>query len=824
MHAEPIATRSTYAGLLFVTLATLMYEILLTRIFSVTSYYHFAFMAISIAMFGMTVGAVLVYLRPARYTAELVKAQLAKSALLFAITILVSFLTQLVIPSVMHPSLTGLYAITFKYVVISIPFVFSGICVALALTRFPKQVSRLYAADLVGAAMGCIAIVYALRIGDGPTTVVWVATLAAVGAVSFALDAAALRWRRAAIATTVILALFATLNTAMARRQHSLLSLMWVKGALETRPLHEKWNSFSRITVGGEDKANTPYMRPFGWGLSSVYPTDRTVEQYGLLIDGMALTPITKFDGDLGKVDYLKYDVTNIVHNIRPAADVFVIGAGGGRDVLSALAFNQKSVLAVELNGDIVRTLTGRFGDFSGHLDRDSRVHFVNDEARSYLASHDVQYDIIQISLIDTWAATAAGAFVLSENQLYTAEAWTTFLKHLKPGGVLSVSRWYFRDRPGEVYRTAALAVEGLRRAGVDDPRGRIVVVRNMIEGNPWWVRVPMPEGIGVGTILVSNEPFSETDVNTLESVAKDMRYEMMQSPRHAVDPTFATIAAGKDLEDFYGSFPLNIAPPTDNNPFFFQMLRFRDMFRPALWRQGPNTPNLIAVLTLGVLLVCVTGLSVVCIIVPLALTARREMFRGALPLFIYFTAIGLGFMLIEVSQMQRLIVFLGHPTYGLSVLLFTLLLSAGAGSFFTGGIGRPGMAGSPAARLVMLLVVLVGFALIAPRVMVALEGAAAMLRILAAVLLLAPVGFFLGMAFPIGMKMAAGRAEALTPWLWGINGAASVCAAVIGVVISLGAGIAASYLTGVACYVVALLALMAARTGRMSVAESLRV
>ncbi|MCO6437175.1 MAG: hypothetical protein J5J06_08820 [Phycisphaerae bacterium] len=808
--SQPLrASGSTYVGLFLVALATLSHEVLLTRIFSVTMLYHFAFMAISVAMFGMTVGAILIYLFPEKFTDERVRRQMALSALAFSVSLVICFLVQLVVPSVFHFSLTGLFSIGFKYFVIAVPFVFSGICMAAALTRFPSQVGQLYAADLIGAATGCILVVLMLPFSDGPTTVLFIAAIAGMGAWCFALDAGQRQVRRATLTVALSIAAFALLHAELVRLQSPLIRLMWVKGQLESPPpLYEKWNSFSRVTVLGDSKRNRePYRKPFGWGLSDKLPADFSVDQYMLLIDGLAGTPMTRFDGDFRKVEHLRFDVTNAAHIVRHDADVFVIGAGGGRDVLSALAFDQRAVLAVELNGNILETAIGKYGEFTGHLDRDPRVQFVHDEARSFLAGTDRHFDIIQLSLIDTWAATAAGAFVLSENQLYTREAWDLFLSRLAPAGLLSVSRWYFEHRPAEMYRLTALAAETLAAAGIENPRDHLVIIRKIFRQTPWWIPRELPDGVGVGTLLLNRTPFTANELTALKEWADRMDFEIVLTPELGDDENLARIARATDLPELYAEYPLNIAPPTDDKPFFFQMLRLKDAARPELWKQGPNTPNVVAVLTVAGLFVCVVFLSAACIVLPLALTTRRGDLRGSLPFFVFFCAIGLGFMLVEIAQVQRMIVFLGHPTYGLSVLLFTLLVSSGIGSFLTGRVDDDRLRRSTLNRLLLILVSLGAFAVLMPMLMRRYEGAATSFRILLSVLALFPVGMFMGMAFPLGMRLATRRAPAITPWLWGMNGATSVCASVLGVAIALASGISTAFLVGAACYVVALAA-----------------
>jgi hypothetical protein len=791
---EPRATPATYLGLFFVALATLMYEILLTRIFSVTMLYHFAFVALSVAMFGMTVGALLVYLLPAVFPRDRPAPWLAGASIAFPIAMLLSFLTELSVPFRIHPSVVAIYAIVFTYAVIAVPFIASGVVVCLALTGYPSRVSRLYAADLAGAALGCVLLIPVLDYSDGPTAVLWVCWFASVGGVAFAWHAAR-GTRTAAIALSSLLALGAAGHTVLVWKHFPIFRILYIKGSFEARPLYEKWNSYSRVRVNGNPDA---LVEPQGWGLSRTLPPDLKVRQLQMDIDVVAGTVMTGYDGTPASVPHLAYDVTNLAYTVRPGPDALVIGAGGGRDVLSALTLGARSVVAVEINKDILRTVNGKFGDFTGHLDRDPRVRFVNDEARSYVARSTDRYGLIQISLIDTWAATAAGAFVLSENSIYTAEAWRTFLGHLTPDGLLSVSRWYYRDSPAEVYRTLTLAVDALRSRGIDQPRAHLVVVRNMNIAN----RPETPDG--VGTLLVSARPFTPGELAIVEQRSADLGFEVMFSPTVSHDPLFERLT-GPDAQAAIDGFELRINPPTDDSPFFFNMLRLRDLLRLDLLESGKQSNNLKAVATLGVLLGTVTLLTLLCIVVPLWM--RRADARGAGALLSFFVAIGLGFMLIETSQMQRLIIALGHPTYALSVVLFGLLLSSGLGSYLTSAVPAERARAAGVTRLLALVVVLAAFGAVTPMVVRVTAASATPVRIGAALVLLFPAGLVMGMAFPLGMKLAASRAAALTPWLWGLNGAASVFASVLSVCIALTWSISAAFWTGWVVYLAALAA-----------------
>jgi hypothetical protein len=783
------AKRSIYLGLFLIALATVAYEILLTRIFSVIMWYHFAFVAISVAMFGISVGAILVYVFPQFFRDEKTEYHLVQSSLLFSSTTILSFLYHAHIPFVDSLSFSGAISLASTYVVTALPFVFGGIVVCLALTRFTRHSGKLYAADLIGAAIGCLVPIGLLKYADAPTSIFVIAMITALGGFCFAgknFNSA----RRSAIYSIAVLVVIIMANRAM---DGDLLRLQYVKGARQEPLLFEKWNHFSRITVVDQPLSSSP----MGWGLSPRFKARHTPQKELMLwMDSpAAATPITNYAGNLDNFDHLRYDIINMAHYLRQNAKVLVIGAGGGRDVLSALKFNQKSVLAVDINKDILNTVNGVFGDFSGHLDRDPRVRFVNDEARSYVARDPASYDIIQVSLIDTFAASAAGAFVLTENSLYTREAWAIFLSKLSNNGILTFSRWYFRNRPAEVYRLTALATQSLLDSGIESPRSHLILVRKNAE-------------LGIGTILISKRPFSQDEIQAVKKICSDLGFEIMLAPGHDREHLLAEIAEGKNLGSVVAKYRLNITPPTDNSPFFFNMLRFADVFHPELSNIGNMSQNTRAVFTLACLAVVVILLTAGCIIAPLALMSEQTALRGSAPMFVYFGAIGLGFMLVEVSQMQRLVVFLGHPTYALSVVLFSLLIFSGIGSYSTRWVLK---LNDSQMRFTALLLSLVLFGGITPAVTHQLQTLTTPVRILVSIALLAPIGFFMGMAFPLGMRFASQSSARLTPWLWAINGATSVCASVFAIVIAISFGIHAAFWTGVAAYIVAALAYMAA-------------
>jgi len=534
--------------------------------------------------------------------------------------------------------------------------------------------------------------------------------------------------------------------------------------------------------------------------MSPAYRPKQKLEQLYLNIDSGAATVITKFDGKLDSLEHLKYDVTALAHYLRRQDSVLVIGVGGGRDILTSLVFGQKRVVGVEINPDILDVLTDRFAEYSGNLQKIPGVTLVHDDARSYIARSTEKFGIIQASLIDTWAATSAGAYVLTENGLYTKEAWITFLNHLTPDGILTMSRWYYEAQPAETLRLAALAASSLMEMGVEDPRQHMMIVRKQDSSE-----------IGqfsVATILVSKRPFTDAEVDRIMQVSKEMEFLPVLTPRFTEQPDFERVASRSKYRELIRSYPLNIDAPTDDNPFFFHMLRAGDLLKASTY-QGMNELNLKAVKVLGTSLGIVLGLSGIAIVTPLALRKRVRQARSA-RLMIYFAAIGLAFMMVEIGQLERLIVFLGHPIYGLTVVLFVLLVASSSGSFYSHRMGH---------WIWLLPFFLAAFIMVSPAVTYRLMAASTPVRIVISALLLFPSGFFMGMAFPLGIRQARyAHGGAPTAWYWGINGAFSVISSVLALVVAVFWGVTMTLLVGLTAYVVALVALSSVRTQRVKV------
>jgi hypothetical protein len=783
-------------GLFLICMCGLMLQVLETRILSVITYYHMAFFAISLAMFGMTAGSLFVYFRPNLFAPERLFDNLAWTCAAFGLAVTLSAL--LVISSVVFVNFSSLVMMVFLWLklilVLVPPYFVAGMAISLALTRSPWPVGLVYGVDLAGAATGCLAILVLIERVDAISAMFAIGAIGALAASCFAIagrESGGPRDKtgplhllaRRPLGLAAALAALAAMNAVI--HPHG-LTLAVAHNALEMIAPDDvvRWNSFSRITAK-EPATEKPWM----WGPSAAMPPAR-IEQRVMKIDGGAGTPMYRFDGDLEKLDYLKYDITNLAYYLRNEGRAAVIGVGGGRDVLSAYVFGFRDVTGVELNRIFIDFLTRDFRDFSqvGLL---PGLRLVVDEARNWFARTHDQFDLIQMSLIDTWAATGAGAFSLSENGLYTVQGWRKFLATLKPDGVFTVSRWYAPDNIDETGRLMSLAAASLLDMGVAEPRQHLALVA--------WGEL--------ATLIVRRTPLTTADVETLTAAADKLGFSVVVRPdAPAASPLLERILGARDrdaLRQLSRGYHLDLSPPTDDRPFFFNQLLIGDpasMLRAANAASGVMRGNLLAIMTLAIIVTLSAALVLATMIIPALSSVRRTQGMLAWCGTLYFLLIGLGFMLVEIGLIQRLSIFLGHPVYGLAIGLFGIILSTGTGSLVSARLPL-----NRGARLLLwsgalgtyLLLLPVWF----PGLVAAFEAAALPMRALTALVAVVPAGMLMGFAFPTGMQMVNAIDMRPTPWFWAVNGAAGVLGTSIAVAVGIQFSIDASLRLGAACY-----------------------
>ncbi|OLD64958.1 MAG: hypothetical protein AUI47_03415 [Acidobacteria bacterium 13_1_40CM_2_68_5] len=790
-----------YAALFLLSFSTLVLEIVETRLLSVISWYHLAFFVISAAMFGMTAAAVWVYIRRDRFTSATLPNDLSRFAAAFAVTVGLSLCLQVSLAPAMVFSVSTAIVFAEMALAIAAPFFCAGVAITLALTRSPFPVGRVYAVDLAGAACGCLGVIAFLDWLDAPSVILLTGGLAAGASILFARSAIdPLPQIEGALAGALarpwaILVIMVVVAMANGLTLHGIQPIL-VKSTTERRDaslVYEKWNSFSRVTVQSPPPGERG--RPHLWGPSPTLPADVLVETKNVVIDGLADTAMFRFDGDLKQIDFLAYDVTNLAYFLRPGERTAVIGVGSGRDVLSAWRFGSRDITGVELNPIVVGLLTrdDLFARFAG-LASLPGVRLIVDEARSWFARTEDRFGIIQMSMIDTWAATGAGAFTLSENGLYTEEAWRRFLDRLSDRGVFTVSRWYGSGAVNETGRMVSLAVAALLDSGAERPADHIFLAAS---GQ-------------VATLVLSRQALTPGDVQILRQACARYEYSVLLSPQG--DPASEILAGivrsgGRDaLQRYTGALEFDLTPPTDDRPFFFNLLPFdrpQQVLRYFSSYRGVAGGNVTATLTLATILLVSVVLVAVTILLPLRGAVRHAGTGLVLGGTLYFALLGLGFMLVEIGFLQRLSVFLGHPVYSLSVVLFSLILSTGLGSLLSESlrleVGR--------GRLVLWSALLGGYLLSAPywlsSAIAAAQGAHILARAATTVAMITPVGVMLGFGFPTGLRIVQAIDPRPTPWFWGINGAAGVLGSVLAVSVSIAFGISMTLRLGALCYAV---------------------
>jgi hypothetical protein len=784
-----------FAAVFLISASVLAMQILQSRIFSVTTWYHMSFMVISIAMFGLTLGALNVYRGAEDEQRKNYSKMASTAAMNCGLYMLLALIIQMYMPLVSQDVLKTIFYLPVVAISVSVPYYYAGVAISLSLTRAPFPIPKIYAIDLLGAAMGCLAVIGIMELIDTPSGLLLIAALVMVSSILYskssqAADSNATLREKTIGKIAVIFVLLACLNAFLPRP--FLYPVYNKTGALKWEWIdYEKWNSISRVTVTPEIEHHHNYL----WGPSKTLPKDMKLSFRNLIIDGDASTPIAPFQpGEMDKHKYLEYDITNLAYRLPHLSNAAIIGLGGGRDLLSAKYFGVKDVVAMDVNKVQVSLLRDhpKYSNYSRLKDLNG-VEMIHSEARSWFRQNTKQFDIIQMSLIDTWAATGAGAFALSENGLYTTNAWTLFLNDLKPKGVFTVSRWHQPGATNETGRLFALASATLLATGAKAPREHLFLASS---GK-------------IATLVLSKSPMEYVQINALHKVSSEMEFEILASPLMAeAEGVLEDILQATDLKTLHeitSNMPFyDMSPPNDMRPFFFNQVKFSNPIHiaekafskdfGAHLGQAKATFNLFVIIVFSFLMVSLV------IVFPLYKKLSTASVSALSAGTFYFFMIGLGFMFIEISLLQAFGVFMGHPIYGLSVILFSLILSTGAGSFASGKFPLNTLPKQIIWALLTFIYILI-LSLYLETAFLRFAEISLLQRAMVSVALVLPCGFLLGFGFPSGMLLTERIDSRTTPWFWGINGAAGVCGSALAIAVNIAMGLDFTLLVGGFCY-----------------------
>lgn len=771
------------AGLFLTTLTSLLVELLNTRVLSVITWYHLSFFAVSTAMFGMSAGAIRVYLGGSTFEGPNALEQLFRKAMLLAVSIPLSHIVVLSIPIRAEWDFAAVGSLATVTIALAVPFYVSGVLVAIALTRIPGPTGLIYAVDLIGAAAGSVLVLPLLNLLDVSSATLLAASFAAVAAASFR---GVSKGPGMALAVALAVLLFGA-----ALWNHTSLNGLRInntKGRVIDRDnVHsESWSLHGRVLV-----ANKTMDTPWYWGQGKGSPTQK-VAIHPMDIDGMAGTSMTEWNGEPQALEWVQFDVTSLPYHLRKQGKVAVIGVGGGRDILTALWAKSSSITGIEINQAFLDNIEGPLREFAGLADR-PELHLVHDEGRSYLSRTSDRYDVLQMSLIDTWAATGAGAFTLTENGLYTLEAWRSFYRVLEPTGIFSVSRWYSPGAASETSRLLVLSTASLLDRGVQNPAAHTVLVSRQ----------------AVATLLVSPQPFSQQDLAEIGKAAERYGFSILLAPGAPPGSTLlnriVSARSMREIDEIVADQPYDYSCPTDQRPYFFNILKPKNFLSgdlPSGYHGVHAEGNLLASRTLTWLWIISAVLVAIVILGPLLRSGLPDMEAGAFSWsLVYFAIIGLGFMLIQIPLIQRFSVYLGHPTYSVAVILFSMILAAGVGSLLSDRIAietdRRFVFGIPLAIAGVLLATVLSL----QPIIDATIHLNLLQRCAIVVGIVAGISSMLGLCFPLGLRLVRQLSGDAMPWMWGVNGACSVLATVSAVWISMWSGIHTSLFLATALY-----------------------
>ena len=779
----------TFLAVALLSAGVLGYEILLARLLAIVHWHHFAYMIIAVALlgFGAAGSLVAVFQRPllTRFRWVFGGAALgfgAGAPLAFVLAQTLPFNALEIAWDRAQPA--WLFAL---YLVLSLPFLSAALALALAFRAHAVRAGALYRMDLLGAGLGALGMVFlldALPLADA---------LRVVGVLGAASGGIVLLWGRAPklARSGALLALAAGLALPVALPDH------WL------RPHPSPYKGLSLALTAPDARIVAERHGPLGWLAAVESPTvpfrhapglsllaaAGPPEQIGLFTDGGAPNAITPADADLR---YLEAETAALpYHMLGPPPRVLVLGTGGGAEVLRALHHGASAVDAVELNPDVLAIVREVLEGAPGAAWEGESVRSHVADARSFAARSSEEWDLIQIALVDSFSAAAAGVHALDESLLYTVEAFETFLDHLAPDGVLAVTRW-LKLPPRDSLKLLWTARQALEARGVSDPASRLAMIR----------------GWKTTTLVVGARPFGAGAIAGLRAFANDYAFDLVWHQGMAEDeanrynrlaaPEFHRAAAailGPEPEDFAERYKFALRPATDDRPFFFHSLKWATLPELLALRAQGGLPLVewgfvILVATL------VQGAIAAALLILLPLLALRRPRAADVPtsarwrVVLFFASLGLAFLFIEIAFMQRFAVFLGHPLYAIAVVLAGLLVFAGLGAGATDWFARLARRWQPI-TLAAAGIVIVGGAYLGllPWVFEAAQGWPTTARIAVALALLGPIGFLLGMPFPLGLKALGDRAPALVPWAWGINACASVVSASLATFIALHIG-----------------------------------
>lgn len=788
-------------SILLISISVLAFEIALMRMFSITQWHHFAYMVISIALLGFGASGTFIAILQKRLIKHFNTVFLV-CAFLFALSILLSF--QMCQRIRFDPFFIVwerrqlLYLFEF-YLNLFVPFFFASTCIGLTFLRFKEHINRVYFYNMIGSGIGAMGVVFLMYRVEVEQIFFFISICALIGMAIPMLSMLKIRRLKPA-ATSVLCIIFLGCCFFLFSRG-TVLNISQYKSLSTTLNLPEAKILAKETSPLGVIHVVSSFAIRFAHGLSLNF-TGMIPEQLGIFIDGDSASAITNFKHDKRRLEYLDWTTSAVPYCFVEKPYVLIMGTGGGGDILLAYYHDARQIDGVELNPDVIRLVKDVYGEFSNGIYSMPNVNVHITEARGYIESTRKKYDLVQLSLLDSFSTSSAGVYALSESYLYTVEALESFIKHLNKEGVLAITRW-IKLPPRDNVKMFATAVEALERLGFDQPFKHLIFIRN-------WA---------TATLVIKSTPFDAGDIFKMKSFCSSRLFDVIYYPGiteqdvnlyNILDkPSYYEYAKeilSSKRKAFYRNYIFNIMPATDDRPYFFHFFKWKSL--PMLlrtmgmeWIPFVEWGYIVLIATLIQAIVISAGL----ILLPLMFLPHHEKEgkKSRFQIFTYFTCLGLAFMFIEIALMQKFVFFLAHPIYATSVVISTFLLFAGLGAY-TSKLAIFSGPGRFKFIITAIIVLLLFYIISLDTVFNGIGSISSWLKIIITIVLLAPVSFFMGMPFPIGLTKVSSSMPNFIPWAWGINGCASVLSPIIGLLLAIHLGFEAILIIGAGLYVTA--------------------
>ncbi|MES9969966.1 MAG: hypothetical protein ABW092_08005 [Candidatus Thiodiazotropha sp.] len=799
--------RPPYISVAILSSSALGYEILLMRLFSIIQWHHFAYLIIALALLGYGIsGSLLSTIQPtiARHYRWLYPLSL----MLFALSALGSYLTAQSLSFNSEELLWDFHQVLNLAIIcwlLALPFVFTATAICMTFMVYSeRQVSAIYAVDLLGAGVGALGIVVSMFLLM-PQQLLVAITLAGLTALAIAIWELDFSYKSRLYIPLMLLVVL-LLNTApQVSLNYSpykgLMQTLQIKG---TAIVDQYSSPLGYLTLVASDEMPLRHAP----GLSLINPREPP-RQLGLFTDADNMSAITRFNGDLETLSYLDRTTSALPYHLKSAAELLVIGSGTGSDLLLAHYHQVKSIDALELNPQLIELLRSDYKGFTGAIydNPGTRLHIA--EARDFLSQRDKKYDLIQIALVDAASASSSGLYALNESYLYTREALALYLSHLAPEGYLAITRW-IKVPPRDSLKLFLTAYQALQSLGLDNLEKRLLLIRN------WQT----------ATLLVKNGTFTSRELDLSDTFCQARLFDTAYSHRlteaqanrynQLREPYF--YRASKQItngqqEQLLESYKFDLQPASDDRPYFHHFFKWESFIEALKLRHQGGMPliewgYIILILTL----VITTMISALLILLPLHIISHSRGKRAGgsshWRVFYYFFAIGVAFLFIEIATIQKFIRFLHHPIYAISISLTGFLLFAGLGSFFSERLTQKFSRYRIAVVAVLVItLVCLGYLFLLEPLFEGLGHLAMLYKFTISTLLIAPLAFFMGMPFPLAISRMRKQESNLIPWAWGINGYASVISAGLATLIAIELGFTAVILIATLLYLSILMA-----------------